>query len=212
MVGRPHPAVKICGVRTADGARAVAESGADFAGLLFVPGRRRAITVDEAEGLLPALGPVAPVGVVMNLGVSDGLALADRLGLRWLQLHGDEPPEHAERLARAGIRVIRALPVGDLGVDLDRAAAFRPYVHAFLLDGIRPGSGQLVSPDALPRPGALGRPTWLAGGLDPDNVAERLEATGLDGADVASGVEREGRPDPERIRRFVARAKRALRS
>ena len=43
----------------------------------------------------------------------------------------------------------------------------------------------------------------LAGGLTPENVREAVEQTGPAAVDVSSGVETEGRKDPEKIRRFV---------
>src|SRR5262249_45136279 len=46
-------------------------------------------------------------------------------------------------------------------------------------------------------------PLYLAGGLDPDNVAEAIDSAHPDGVDIASGVERAaGVKDPEKMRRF----------
>ena len=61
---------------------------------------------------------------------------------------------------------------------------------------------------------AAGRPliekfALLAGGLNPDNVAEAFAATHVDGADTSSGVENDTEigKDREKILRFVANVK-----
>ena len=43
----------------------------------------------------------------------------------------------------------------------------------------------------------------LSGGLGPGNVSEALERLRPMGVDVSSGVETDGRKDPEKMRMFV---------
>ena len=62
------------------------------------------------------------------------------------------------------------------------------------------GSGRLFDWSLLER---MDRDYILSGGLSPDNVTKALERLHPFGVDVSSGVETDGRKDPEKILRFV---------
>ena len=97
---------------------------------------------------------------------------------------------------------------------LDRAEALGHPLHAVLVDafvpGVAGGTGVAIAEDLLgldPR-----RPRLiLAGGLTPENVAERAGRVRPWMVDVASGVESSpGRKCPERIGAFAAAARSAF--
>lgn len=198
--------VKICGLRSADDARVVAAAGVDLAGLVLVPGSRRHLALDDARRVRDALGDVEPVAVFRDAPIEVVDAAIDALDVRWVQLHGDEPSAMVRHVA-SRCSVIRA--VARHRIDQLDVAALAPHVAAFLVDGAEPGSGQPVDHRGLEGDRFAGRPFWVAGGLDPDNVEEIVERVRPHGVDVATGVTDAGRLSAARALAFVERARSA---
>jgi phosphoribosylanthranilate isomerase len=193
--------VKICGITNWTDARRAVEAGAQFLGFNFYRPSPRYIQVAAARRIIRRLPDgVAAVGVFVNESDANMLAIARRVGLDYLQLHGDEPPEQVARLKRE-IAVIKAIRVRD---------SFRPKqldsfgrASAILLDGFDPhrhgGTGKKFN-WRLARGSNGSRRIFLAGGLTPENVAEAIRVARPYAVDVCSGVEaRPGRKDPTRI-------------
>jgi phosphoribosylanthranilate isomerase len=86
--------------------------------------------------------------------------------------------------------------------------------EAWLLDACTPGklggTGQTFNWDLALEARLSGRPIFLAGGLNPENVAEAVRRVRPYGVDVSSGVESApGKKDPDMVRAFVRAAKAA---
>jgi phosphoribosylanthranilate isomerase len=198
--------VKICGITTPEDARLAADAGADAIGLVFAKSPRR-VEPERAADILAALPPyVDPVALFVNETAARIRSLCRRLGVRTVQLHGDEPPELA--LALDEFCVVKAVHVA---TEADLAAMADYPAAAFLLDtkvaGLRGGTGKTFDWQIAAQ--AQGR-IILAGGLDPGNVAEAVRTARPYGVDVSSGVEREpGRKAPEKVRAFVRNARAA---
>jgi len=200
--------VKICGVMTSEIAAVAAEAGADAIGLVFAPSRRR-VTIEQASAIVAELPPfVAAVGVFVDMPADEVETTARGLPLDAVQLHGDEPPEMCSLLRRQGIRVIKALRVGDR-VDEDLLGRYRQASAVMLdtkVDGLAGGSGRAFDWEAAR--GLSDRfPLILSGGLTPDNVGRALDIVRPYGVDVSSGVETDGRKSPEKIRQFIERVR-----
>jgi len=198
--------VKICGVTSVEDAELVVAAGADAIGLNFVPGSPRCIDVERARAIAHACrGRAELIGVIANLAFDAARRLRDELGLTALQLHGDEPPELLAALLPAALKALR---IGDAS-DAAAAEAFggdRLLVDA-KVQGALGGSGRSVDAE-LVRPLAERRRVILAGGLRPENVAERIAAVGPWGVDVASGVESApGVKSAAAVRAFVRAAR-----
>jgi phosphoribosylanthranilate isomerase len=212
-IGRPPEVlVKICGVTCVEDAVACAELGADWIGLNFHRPSPRYVDPEIAADIVEALPrPVTTVGVFVDRPAAEVAGLADRLGLNAVQLHGQEPPEDLGALAR--FRVIRAFRLRTLEgwrivtEFLARAEALGRSPDGVLIDayvpGLSGGTGTAIDPSLLDTAPPLPR-LILAGGLTPENVAERIARIRPWMVDVASGVESApGRKDPVSVAAFV---------
>ena len=210
--------VKICGTTSIEDARLAVEAGADALGFVFAESPRR-IVPEAAQAIISELPKnVQKVGVFVNESAERIRALVTLAGLTAVQLHGDESPEFARQLfpwqrGRRICRIFKAIPVR-AGFEAD-AQQFTKQDHtldAMLIDvhsqAARGGTGQAfdwqLASSAAARL-AICSKVILAGGLNPDNVAQAMQLLRPWGVDVASGVEREpGKKDPQKLRAFVA--------
>ena len=208
---------KICGLSTPGTVAAALDGGAAFLGFNFFPASPRYLTPDAAARLAP---PARGKATIVAVTVDPDDDLVDRLMATLkpdlIQLHGKEPPSRVREVsARAGVGVIKALPVSE-SADLDAARQYETVVDHLMFDAKPPSDTAL--------PGGLGssfdwtilagrrfaRPYLLAGGLDPWNVGEALRQSGAPIADVSSGVERgPGIKDPLLISAFLEAVRRA---
>ncbi|HXH81868.1 MAG TPA: phosphoribosylanthranilate isomerase [Candidatus Tectomicrobia bacterium] len=216
--------VKVCGITSLEDARTAVEAGADALGFIFVENTPRFVTPEQVAPIVRWLPPfVTPVGVFWDHPAGHVKAVAEACGLRALQFHGDEPPEALAGYALPVIKTIKlppastieGLPEYRLG-DLIGASAYRGVAAALLLDTTaRWSEGEARAPlewrrIAINRPRDARVRLILSGGLTPDNVGEAVRIVRPHAVDVNSGVEaRPGKKDPEKVRRFVAEARRA---
>ena len=198
--------VKICGITNWSDARGAVEAGADFLGFNFYRQSSRYIAPAAARRIVRRLpANVAAVGVFVNEAEPEMLAIARRVGLDYVQLHGDETPAVVSRMRRR-VRVIKAIRVrGSF-----RAAQLANFKQAssILLDGfdarLRGGTGKSFN-WKLAKSAGRKRQIFLAGGLTPENAAEAVFAAQPFAIDVCSGVEsRPGKKDAARMRALVA--------
>jgi len=184
--------VKICGITRPEDAAIAAELGASMIGLLFWPESPRVVDRLRAREIVSALpAGVDAVGVFVNQ-TEDAVEIAHEVGLRTIQLHGDEQPESYRALVSNtnGIAVIKAVAV--TGESAVRRALDVPEGAKVLLDAHdavkRGGTGRTID-WSLASAIARKRPVILSGGLNAGNVIEAIVAVHPAGIDVSSGVE-----------------------
>lgn len=197
--------VKVCGITHEDDALLAVALGADALGFVFAPSRRQ-IRPDQAAEIVRRLPHgVVTVGVFRDERPERIVEIVNRLGLTGAQLHGREPLSEVRWVRKRVQFVIQAFAAGDPAVT---AAANGP-ADVVLIDSPHPGSGRVFD-WSLAEGAPGGARLLLAGGLNPDNVAEAIRRVRPWGVDVSSGVEAgPGRKDPRKLRRFLEEAKAA---
>ena len=198
--------VKICGVTTEEDALLAVGMGADALGFNFVPGSSRQIRPAVARDITRRLpGGILTVGIFKDELKETVIEVVHTAGLQAAQLHGRESTDDSMWIAERVPYLIKAFAAGESAIDrLDDYGA-----NAVLVDAPEPGSGEVFDWSMLDGR-ERGRPLILAGGLNPENVAQAVHAVKPWGVDVASGVEASpGVKDPVRVREFILAARQA---
>ncbi|EHL5791975.1 TPA: phosphoribosylanthranilate isomerase [Listeria monocytogenes] len=197
--------VKICGLKKVVDVAAAVDNGADMIGFVFAKSKRQ-VTVEKAHELaknIPA--NVKKVGVFVNPTEEELTAAIKGVPLDVVQLHGQEPPEQANR---TDVEVIKAFPVKDGKLPTN----INDYPNAYILldapaEEYEGGSGKTFDWDKINRDMLTKNKLIIAGGLNAQNVQEAIKRFEPYAVDISSGVELNGEKDPEKIKCFIKTAK-----
>jgi len=209
--------IKICGIREEAHALAAVEAGADFIGFVFASSKRQVNSTRACEvikAVRKSNSDIKVVGVFVDTPASEVNRIADFCGLDWVQLSGNESWEYCRQIARPIIKAIR------IGQQL------REEINAELTVGLKTLSPQrfitLLDSQVEGKYGGTGItfnwrlaqqvakefPVIIAGGLNPENVAQAIEIATPWGVDVSSGVETDGTKDVAKIKAFIEAVRR----
>ena len=185
--------VKICGITRIEDIHAAVEAGADAIGLVFYPPSPRYVTIEQAQLLAQHIQTyVSIVGLFVNANANEIVEVLQHVSLDVIQLHGDESPAECQQIAqqtqRRWYKAIQVKP------EVDTLEIIQQYqqvgASAMLLDAWHPelkgGTGLQFDWSTFPQSNL---PLILAGGLNPDNVAQAIEMTQAYAVDVSGGVE-----------------------
>ena len=202
--------LKFCGLTRAEDAAYAVALGASYVGVIFAESSRRVDRAVAGEVVAPARGRAKAVGVFGPASIETITAVAAAVPLDVVQLHGDPTPGLVERVRPffsgevwAVVRIANAeLPPG--------SAALLSVADAVVLDakvsGKLGGTGTTFDWDGVAKSldGKRVRArVVLAGGLNPENVAQAIRIIAPDVVDVSSGVESApGIKDHSRMRAF----------
>ncbi len=204
---------KICGLNSAAAVAAAIAGGASHVGFVFYPASPRAIDPAKAS-VLGAIVPagIAKVGLFVDASDEEIAQTLAEAPLDMLQLHGDETPRRAKDIRRRfALPVMKALRLAS-ATDVAAADEYLPAVDWLLFDakppadmkGALPGGNAISFDWSLIAERHWSKPWMLSGGLNIDNLAAAIAATGAGQVDVSSGVEDSpGRKNPAKISSFL---------
>ena len=234
---RYRPMVKICGTREAEAAKVAVEAGADFVGMILVPGRTRTVSQEAALAISkvvhstpkPTDGPRFAINKpsqgyfdfmsssfrrrerALLVGVFQNQPL-DFIIQQQLLLDLDIVQLHGseplEWATLIPVPVIRRFSPRDPGINS------KPYHSLPLLDTPAGGTGQQLDIEVV-RETLKDNPDLhivLAGGLKVENIAAIVQTLNefshqIAAVDVSSGVEEDGRQSLKKIKAFIKMAK-----
>jgi phosphoribosylanthranilate isomerase len=197
--------VKICGITNEDDALLAVAMGADAVGFIFAPSTRQ-VAAQQVYDITRRLPPeILTVGVFRDEHPQRVIDTVNRAGVKAAQLHGHETVGMVAEVAEQIRWVIKSVVAGS--PDAQRVGEYA--TDLILVDAPTPGAGQVFD-WSLVNDIPEGPRLILAGGLNPDNVANAVERVRPWGVDVATGVERApGRKDPLKLKAFIERARSA---
>jgi phosphoribosylanthranilate isomerase len=207
--------VKICGLTDPESVAVATEGGAAWVGFVFFPPSPRNLSLGTAELLTAEVpGNVKRVGLFVEPEDAFIDDVMDHVELDMIQLHGREPVARVEEIkARFQRPVMKAVGIAGHD-DLLTARSYEEVADRLLFDAkappgaTRPGGNALAFDWSMIAEQTWDVPWMLAGGLDIDNLARAVEATGATAVDVSSGVEdAPGLKNPHKIKALLDLAK-----
>lgn len=208
--------IKICGLSTPETLEAALTAGADYVGFVMLSASPRFVAPEVARRLVDqARGRAKTVLLFADTSRETMDRLVRDLQPDLIQLHGLETVADIRNIkSDHDLPVIRAVGVGSAD-DLAGLDAVEEAADHLLLDARPPkgadrtGGHGLAFDWSLLTGRAFSKPWFLAGGLNPDNVVDAVQATGAPMVDVSSGVETApGVKDAGRIAAFIQAARR----
>ena len=192
--------VKICGLSTKEAVETAVSAGADYIGFVFAPSKRQ-VTLEQAAELAKFIpSHIQKVGVFVSPSRAELLEAVDKVGLDFVQVHGQVVDKLFEDLPCASIQAVQVDGEGHVP---------NSQADYLLFDAPVAGSGQTFDWGQLDTIG-LAQPFFIAGGLNEENVARAIQHFFPFAVDVSSGVETDGQKDHEKIRRFIERVKHGI--
>ncbi len=199
--------IKICGLTRMEDIDSVNRYQPEYIGFIFAPKSRRYVTPEKAKQLAAGLKcGIQSVGVFTQTDVDEIIRIAESVPLNVVQLHGMQSENMVQDLRNAlpeGVQIWYCVAAKNGTVvfpELDH------IVDLWLVDTAAGGSfgGTGKTFDWMKAKTFLqDRKIILAGGLNPENIAQAVSCLHPYAVDVSTGVETNGFKEEEKIKQFV---------
>lgn len=199
-------AIKVCGITDEAGFDAAIGAGVEWVGFVFFPPSPRFVAPERAARIAGRRkGGAQRVGLFVDPSDGEIAAALGALSLDILQVYAPlaRVTFLRRRFGRPVWRPIGVAATGDLPREAEGADAL--LIEAKAPAGAsRPGGNAQRFDWTVLAGWQAPRPWLLGGGLNAENVAAAIRASGAPAVDVSSGVERRpGEKDPALIEAFV---------
>ena len=202
---------KLCGLTDKEGIETAINNKFSLAGLIFAEKSPRCINLEQAAEL--ALNPIYKskinfCGVFKDAEINSVIAIASKLCLKFVQLHGKESPDYIKTLHEKcpQLTIIKALGMNE-SLSHEDLVLFKEYATTadyLLLDSKNPGSGKEFDKSLIPDFINKDK-TIISGGIGPSNIASILTLN-FCGVDCNSCLESApGKKDPVLVRELFNR-------
>ena len=190
--------IKLCGLTRPCDIEYANELLPEYIGFVFVPKRKRYISLEKAEMLRSMLDfKITPVGVFVDEKIEVIADLIKRKIIDIVQLHGNESKQYITDLQRViDCPVIKAFRIES---EADIVRANNSSADYVLLDS-GGGTGTTFDHSLLKD---IARPYFLAGGLTHENVKTAVKQLAPFAVDASTSLETDGFKDKIKMIAFV---------
>ena len=204
--------IKICGITTPEDAIACFKAGADIVGLVHYPPSPRHVEATEICEIVTAVrgrqtGPPKHIALVVADQYPKLPRATQRL-IRYLQNYGDKKLKC--NYFQSPIHVIKDYKTFTRLLD-STTSPQREFYCLEMSKGTLPGGNGAAWDWSMAKPFCERYPTFIAGGITPENVADVIRLANPYGIDVSSGVESTpGVKDMDKVKRLIDNVHQAL--
>lgn len=211
--------VKICANKSIEEAKMSIDAGADIIGILVGQEHTSNDFVDKytAKEIADFAKGKCDISLVTHLtNAEDIIGLTNFIGNNVIQLHSDIEEIEVEKIKKElqNVKLVRLIHVS---VDGEICTNYKKikYADYYLLDSFNLKTNQVGGTGLIHDWNKsrelikiLDKPTFLAGGLNPNNVADAIKQANPYGVDVSSGCKNDnGIKDKEKVKLFIKNAK-----